>query len=76
MAPALLVCSQLRFDDSMSERWYHCVEHDRVEPEVGCPVKNRLGPYESREAAEEALERVKVRNAAWKSEDQRWENRG
>ncbi len=58
----------------MNDRWYYCVEHDRVEPEVGCPVKNRLGPYDSRAAAEEALEKVKARNAHWKAEDERWED--
>ena len=60
----------------MSERWYYCVEHDEVEPEVGCPGKNRLGPYDTRAEAEEALEKVKARNAAWKAENERWEGEG
>lgn len=57
----------------MSELWYYCVEHDTVEAEVGCPMKNRLGPYETRAEAEAALDKVRIRNARWKAEDERWE---
>ncbi len=57
----------------MNDRWYYCIEHDEVEPEVGCPAKNRLGPYPTRSEAEDALGRVKARNARWKAEDERWD---
>jgi hypothetical protein len=57
----------------MNEQWFFCVEHDRVEPKVGCASKNRLGPYDTREGAAEALELVERRNARWKAEDERWE---
>ena len=56
----------------MSEQWFYCIEHRRVEPEMGCPVKNRLGPYDTRAEAAEALELVERRNAKWKAEDERW----
>jgi hypothetical protein len=45
--------------------WYYCVKHHRVEEEVGCQAKDRLGPYRTREEAEHALEKVRERNAAW-----------
>ncbi len=27
------------------QRWYFCLKHQTVEPEDGCPAKDRLGPY-------------------------------
>jgi hypothetical protein len=59
----------------MRKRWYYCLEHDRVEPRKGCAAKYRLGPYDTAEEASEALEKVKMRNAKWNAEDQRWEGR-
>ncbi|HEV3169605.1 MAG TPA: hypothetical protein VGZ32_04670 [Actinocrinis sp.] len=46
-------------------QWYYCIKHHRVEGEVGCQAKDRLGPYDTREEAENALQKVKERNAAW-----------
>jgi hypothetical protein len=46
-------------------QWYYCLKHHRVEGEVGCQAKDRLGPYDTREEAENALQKVKERNAAW-----------
>lgn len=53
----------------MSEEWYYCVEHKTVEPELGCRILDRLGPYPTREAAERALETVEKRNEQWDQED-------
>jgi len=50
-------------------QWYFCLEHQRVEPEDGCANAERLGPYESKEAAGQALERVAERNAAFDDDD-------
>ena len=49
----------------MSQFWY-CVKHKRVEDESNiCPPIDRLGPYDSREAAEHALETAEQRNEDW-----------
>ncbi len=50
-------------------RWYFCLEDQRVEPEVGCANAERLGPYESEQAARQALERAAERNAAFDDDD-------
>jgi hypothetical protein len=55
------------------QEWYWCLEHKVAEPaDGGCPPDRRLGPYESREAAERWKERIDARNEAWDAEDERW----
>ncbi len=49
----------------MAERYYFCLEHHAVEGADGCPASDRLGPYESREEAQNALAKVKQRNDEW-----------
>jgi hypothetical protein len=51
------------------QRWWYCLRHNAVEPDPGCPGKDRLGPYPTREAAEHALETVRERNQEWDSAD-------
>ena len=51
------------------DRWWYCLKHSRVEHGPGCPDKDRLGPYPTREAAEHALETVRQRNEEWDSRD-------
>lgn len=51
--------------------WYYCIEHDTVERFGECPAKNRLGPYETRDDANRALELAKLRNKVW-DEDPNW----
>ncbi len=48
----------------MSNYWF-CVKHHAVEGTEGCPNKDRLGPYDSREDAEHALEKAEQRNQEW-----------
>jgi hypothetical protein len=48
----------------MSNYWF-CVKHHAVEGTKGCPNKDRLGPYDSREDAEHALEKAEQRNQEW-----------
>ncbi|WP_129669224.1 hypothetical protein [Phytoactinopolyspora endophytica] len=43
--------------------WYWCLIHARVEPEEGCPNDRRLGPYETREEAADAIARTRERTA-------------
>ena len=49
--------------------WYYCLEHQKVEPEDGCPNAERMGPYESEAAASQAMELAQQRSEAWDSED-------
>jgi hypothetical protein len=52
-----------------SQRWWYCLRHKNVEPEAGCPAKDRLGPYPSREQAEHAIEIAQRRNEEWDAQD-------
>ena len=54
---------------SDEQRWWYCLRHNAVEPEDGCPGKDRLGPYPTREAAEHALDTVHQRNEEWEAAD-------
>jgi hypothetical protein len=56
-------------DDDQS--WWFCLKHMEVEHGAGCPGKDRLGPYPTREAAADALETVRRRNEEWDAQD-RW----
>ncbi len=51
--------------DQLSPRWYYCLDHKRVEPRDGCRAEVRLGPYDTRQEAARALEKVAERNAEW-----------
>lgn len=50
-------------------QWWFCLVHKVVEEEVGCPNASRLGPYESRELAETAIERISKRQEDLDSEE-------
>ena len=54
--------------------YYWCLTHGQVEEGATCRAINRLGPYESREAALAWRDRVEDRNEAWQAEDERWED--
>lgn len=49
-------------------QWYFCLDHRRVEPELGCRAEVRLGPYPSREEAAAALDKVERRNLEWEND--------
>ena len=51
------------------KRWWFCLRHNTVEPDDGCPGKERLGPYASREEAAHALDTVRRRNEEWDAQD-------
>jgi hypothetical protein len=51
------------------QRWWFCLKHMAVEPEAGCPGKDRLGPFPTEQAAAGALDTVKQRNAEWDAKD-------
>ncbi len=51
--------------------WYYCFKHGRVETREECHLRDRMGPYPTREDAEHWRERVEERNAEWdEDEDQ------
>jgi hypothetical protein len=52
------------------QRWWFCTKHHQVESDDGaCPGKDKLGPYPTREAAEQALATVQERNEEWDAAD-------
>jgi hypothetical protein len=51
------------------QHWWFCLKHHAVEPDAGCPGKDRLGPYKTREEAAGALETVRRRNKEWDAAD-------
>lgn len=60
-------------NEPAGERWYYCLRHHRVEPELGCPHRDRLGPFDSRQEAAAALDRARARNERWEEQDRAWE---
>ncbi len=42
-------------------QWWFCLIHKVVEENEGFPNASRLGPYETRELADDALERINKR---------------
>ncbi|HUG86215.1 MAG TPA: hypothetical protein VMM13_16745 [Euzebya sp.] len=53
--------------------WFWCQKHERVEAEgERCGALDRLGPYATREAAENWRETAAARNESWEEEDRRW----
>ena len=49
-------------------QWYYCLLHHAVEPYEGCRSETRLGPYETREEAEHALEIAAERHTEWEED--------
>ncbi|MDX6743251.1 hypothetical protein [Actinocorallia sp. A-T 12471] len=49
--------------------WFFCLKHMKVEEGPGCPDKIRMGPYDTKEQAEHALDTARDRNEAWDSQD-------
>jgi hypothetical protein len=55
----------------MSGSWWWCLDHAAVEPDAGCRNAVRLGPYESSDVAEQALELAHRRTEEWDADDRR-----
>jgi hypothetical protein len=51
------------------QRWWFCLKHKTVERDPGCPGRERLGPYPTREEAEHALETARRRTEEWDAQD-------
>lgn len=55
--------------------FYYCLEHGRVEEGADvCRADNRLGPYPTRQAAENWRDGVERRNEVWDEQDEAWED--
>lgn len=54
------------------DAWYWCLDDDRAEPGEGCRGDRRLGPYESKDAAEHWRDRVAARNEESDEQDRAW----
>ena len=50
-------------------QWWFCLLHKEVEEAAACPNASRLGPYESCELAETAMERMSKRQEELDSEE-------
>jgi hypothetical protein len=60
----------------MSERFYWCTRHQRVEPDgEACPEKFRLGPYPTADDARNWKQLRDAREDRWEAEDEAWEGR-
>ncbi len=59
----------------MAEQWYWCLDHGAAERAEagGCAPDRRLGPYASREEAENWKAQFEARNKAWDAADKEWE---
>jgi hypothetical protein len=57
--------------------WWWCLVHSRPEedPNVDAPAADKLGPYETEEAAAGWREQFAARNEQWDREDQEWNDR-
>lgn len=56
--------------------WYFCLKHRTVEDRGGCAERHRLGPFDSREEAADALQTVADRNEQADAADRAWERDG
>jgi len=55
---------QERLGDATGD-WYYCFKHKKVEQRDDCRQMDRMGPYPTREDAENWRQRVATRNQAW-----------
>jgi hypothetical protein len=61
-------------DDDMSDdndQWWFCLKHNTVEPTEACANSERLGPYATRDEAQNALAIAAERTERWEH-DPKW----
>ena len=58
-------------DEGGTRYWYNPTTGE-VEEGMESPWNERMGPYPTREAAQEALETARRRAEAWDEADRRW----
>lgn len=49
--------------------WFWCLDHKRVEQDIGCGSTSRIGPYATQAEAETALERTHKRETEQEARD-------
>ena len=57
----------------LSDEYWYCLAHHRVERFADTDSTNRIGPFASEEAAAHALETIREREKAYDAEDSAWE---
>jgi hypothetical protein len=57
----------------LSDEYWYCMDHRRVEKFEDTDSKNRIGPFPTAEAAAHALQTIAEREKAYDSEDSAWE---
>ena len=50
-------------------KFYYCLRHHTVEGEVGCRATDRIGPFATREEAQNAPALIRKRNEDWDRKD-------
>lgn len=50
-------------------QWFWCLDHKRVETDLGCGSTSRIGPYDSAQEAAGAVERTRQRAAEQDARD-------
>ena len=58
-------------DSPQGDFWFNPGTGEVEEGKVS-PWAERMGPYRTREEAEQALKRAETRSTAWDEEDRRW----
>lgn len=53
-------------------QWWYNLRTQQVEPDEGGPNAERLGPFDTREEAENALALAAKRNEEWDSGENEW----
>lgn len=56
-----------------SSEFYFNITTGQVEEGPQSPVTERMGPYATREEAQQAFSIAKARNEAWDAEDRAWD---
>jgi hypothetical protein len=56
--------------------FFWCLDHKTVEEGFGCGSSSRLGPYDSREQAASAMDRVRKRGKEQDAKDKANEQKG
>jgi len=56
---------------SLAPPYWWCLTHERAEGRDGCANTVRLGPFDTKEEAEQALETARKRSEAWDN-DPKW----
>lgn len=58
------------------QEWYYNTATGEVEQGPKSPMQNRLGPYPTRQAAEDALKTAEARNKQWEDQERQWNTWG